>query len=184
MNPPNSWWASLQTGRMSGPNASEPCSNRRRSARVEAKVLDSCINPPTAIRMSLGLAGRGHGEPVPPVHALDAVAVQAEDAVEPAQLHPLDARVLTGEPFEDLQVELNLLVDVPPHQPAEHAEAARRAGPIRFRVRERHQVGPPLVNRGEEDIQPPAHLALATGLRVGPPVVVDRVDRGKVSGPV
>src|SRR5262249_52177521 len=147
MNPPSSWWASIQMGRISGPNASEPCSNRRRSARVEAKVFDSCINPPTAIRMLLRLAGRGHGELIAAVNALDAVAVQTEDAVEPAQLHPLNARILTGKPFENLEVELNFLVDVPPHQPAEHAEAAGRAGPLRLRVGERHQVGSPLVNR-------------------------------------
>src|SRR5262245_60890354 len=135
MNPPSSWCASLQIVRMSGPDARKPSSNRRRSAGVEAKVFDSCMSPPTAIRMLLRLAGCGHGQPVPPVDALDAVAVQTQDTVEPAQLHAIDARVLTGESLEDLQVELNLPVDVPPHQPAEHAQAAARSGPLRLRER-------------------------------------------------
>src|SRR5262249_24721999 len=51
MNPPTSWWALFQMGRRSGPAASEPSRNRRRSARVAANVFDSGMIPPMRIRI-------------------------------------------------------------------------------------------------------------------------------------
>ena len=70
------------------------------------------------------------------------------------------------------------------HQPAQQPRAAGRPGPAGFHVGERHDVSLTVIDRGKEDVQPPAHACFAAGRGVAPPVIVDGIHRREIGGPV
>src|SRR5262245_31318695 len=91
------------------------------------------------------------------VDALQPLAVQAQHAVEAAQLQPLDATVVAGQVLQHAHVRPDLRVQLAPHPPAEHpCPAARPDRVARLHVGEAGDRRLRFVHRPEEDVQPPA----------------------------
>src|ERR1019366_8791930 len=114
------------------------------------------------------------------IDPFDALAVEAQHAVESAQLHAFNAGVLVGQTLQYLHVEFDLVIELAAHQPLEQANAAGRAGVARLREGEGEERRLAIVDRHEEDVQAPADLAFLAGGWALPPVIVDGVDRREI----
>src|SRR4051812_9396917 len=101
----------------------------------------------------------------PAVDAAEALAVEAQGAVEAAQLHALDRRVVRGQAAQDLDAAAQLAPRVPRDEAGEQAQPELRPPPARAPVHQRPQRRLPLRDGAVEDVGPPAYARLAAGVR-------------------